>query len=396
MAKKRTLYRAVLMNIDYSKLQERYANMSEEQFSIIKREDLTEQARFYYDQEKMRRTPGWKYEEPIPPTPEMKTQALITLRRRRQSRFIIGTCCLLAIMVVLGLLRVFPTYLLLLGICAFSMNLKRGGHLVVWLRRFHKRERGGLRFRYFLSTACNGVGLPITIQDSSFRSSSLWAFAQFIPYYPVLILLVGVFVVGVVWGERYSDRSLLDALFLVYGVSVLLTIVLIWRRLGHKTLRASNARQWILNLVQNIRTGRGRYDDVVVVKCGDDFWRDTVSTALENADAVIVDVTEPSETIVWELQTALRRMRQECILLACAANTNTTNQLPTHVNLKLQSVIDEPTLNKMPRFFYPSSRGWLEWLKLMGLRFGNQSVKELGYAIIRCVSYSNHENMVRQ
>jgi hypothetical protein len=279
----------------------------------------------------------------------------------------------------------------MLLLISFKMDTKRGGHLVVWLRRFHTRKTGLFKFRRLLSLACNGIATPITIQDSTIRFSAEWATAQAVPYFPVLTILLSVFIFGPDWGDRYNvNQSLLTALLSVYALIVCVFILLIVRRLGHKTLKHSNARQWILALTQKIRRLKGRYDDVIVVKCGDDFWRDTVSVALENADALIIDVTDPTENIVWELETALGRMQPESIILACEVSPQAPHQLPADVSLKLQSAVDELRLDKMPQFFFtPSDLRYFHSPIMNG-----KQIQALGDILIRAISYSGHESEV--
>jgi hypothetical protein len=134
-------------------------------------------------------------------------------------------------------------------------------------------------------------GYRIAHYDSGFHVPLLLGMGagQAMPYFPFVVVMSVIPFWAKDHGLEYLDLNILNTLLGVYGVIVLLVVVVILRRLGHKTLNSSNARRWILALVQKVRRGRGRYDDVIVVKCGDDFWRDVVTTALDNAHAVIID-----------------------------------------------------------------------------------------------------------
>ena len=46
------------MKLDSAGLKERYSGMTGEEFTLIKREHLTEEAQLYYDQELQRRNPA--------------------------------------------------------------------------------------------------------------------------------------------------------------------------------------------------------------------------------------------------------------------------------------------------------------------------------------------------
>jgi hypothetical protein len=52
------------VKVDYNALAASYSTMSDEDFDVVKREDLTLPARVCYDQEKSRGHPGWHYKPP--------------------------------------------------------------------------------------------------------------------------------------------------------------------------------------------------------------------------------------------------------------------------------------------------------------------------------------------
>ena len=70
------------MKVDYSVLAGEYSAMTAEEFELVNREDLADEAKPYYDREKARRVPGWKYEEP---TTEAKVQVFPVLSRNLNS-----------------------------------------------------------------------------------------------------------------------------------------------------------------------------------------------------------------------------------------------------------------------------------------------------------------------
>ena len=56
-------------------------------------------------------------------------------------------------------------------IFVLASTFQKGDKLVLWLRRFHVRRPGGMKFDRLLQDSCRGLGFPLTVQDSTFRWS---------------------------------------------------------------------------------------------------------------------------------------------------------------------------------------------------------------------------------
>lgn len=355
------------MRVDYSQLAANYARMSDEEFSQVDRGDLAEQAKPYYDEEKKRRTPGWQYTEP---TPEDK--AITLARERKQS------------LRNAAIRSVFASLLLggLWGIKAGSLSSCGGKHVILWLRRFHIRTQYGFgpRFHRMLHQACKGLGIPMTVQDSAFRFSDSWALTRFFPWgfawINVLIALS-----GVGWILLWMSVDSVVVKVSVTAVSATVVGYLVYKgfsRMGYTRLKSSDARQKTMEFVENVRRGRGNYDGVIVFKCEDDFWRETVTLAVEQADAVVIDVTEISENLAWELKTVLERVPRQSILLVTAADETRggyPGELPSHISAELHHAIGEAAHN-IPVYFYPRKPGLFS------------KTEDLASALIQCLSHA--------
>lgn len=53
----------------------------------------------------------------------------------------------------------------------------------------------------------------------------------------------------------------------------------------------------------------------VVVRVADQFWQESVLELADRSAAVIVDVSVPSENLVWEIETLLPRLGERCVLV---------------------------------------------------------------------------------
>jgi hypothetical protein len=95
---------------------------------------------------------------------------------------------------------------------------------------------------------------------------------------------------------------------------------------------------------------------------------------------------------MWELQTALRIMRPENIILTCSVNNN-DKTMPVKVHEELELLLGKERLDKCQIFFYPASRTQLSqrngWLKLaqelsIAIAVGLAHTREVGEPFLHC------------
>jgi membrane protein implicated in regulation of membrane protease activity len=364
------------MRIDYSELTARYSAMSEVEFDLLKREDLVEEAKFYYDCEKKRRVPGWR----PPPRQELRFNELTLLRNRLKRRFIIILICIclcVAVSVVLSIINgqftgFIPGALIFAWL---SWTSQKTGCVVVWLRRFHRDQQKP--FQYFLEYGCRFLAVPVTIQDSSFRYSYSWSLVRLAPYMGLVALpAIALGALAFFLNDEIISISFAAGLTLaIMGiVLVIILAVVLSRRFSFLRLRQSNAQENTLQLLNKIRAGKGRYSGVAILSCENVFWRDVVTLCLQRADAIVIDVAEPSDNVLWEIKTALALTCPERILLACPY-ANASQQLPVAVSSLLQTAIGDVPLSRFPTFFYPPARSLRTSYEL-----ANALIKSMSYA----------------
>ena len=265
------------MTMDHSHLANKYSAMSDEEFELIIRADLADWAKPYYDREKTRRLPGWRYEAP---TPEAKLIELLQIQKRllrKQKHNVIARVILIlcgyafaifAIPADRSDIKIYLSALLILSIMtlvSYRIACKTGSP-ILWLRRFHKRQHHS--FQKILEEACVMVGVPITIQDSSFRFSMGMVQVRIgsVASFGVMVLLlagflpvgrIGVDLVGLIF-------------FGVIGLAALFS-----RKLGCTKLHQANAEEQTLQLLADVRGRKKSRGGVMILKCEDSFWRES-------------------------------------------------------------------------------------------------------------------------
>ena len=228
----------------------------------------------------------------------------------------------------------------------------RGDKLIVWLRRFHVKRPKGLPFSDLLVPACQGLGLPLTVQDRSFRSSD----AEVMPRFAPLLFLSSCWLTVMLYLKPVSDVGV--DLLIASVVTNLALIPLLWflgGRVGYHDLKPATATEQVLHLIHQIKQRSGRHgdDSVLIVRCQDSFWRGVVQTCLTHASAVVIDVTEVSENVIWELKTALQTMAPESILLVHGLGNGDRAGLPQQISEVLVSELGADGANRVQHFFYP-------------------------------------------
>ncbi|MBV8134196.1 MAG: hypothetical protein JO121_00945 [Deltaproteobacteria bacterium] len=114
-----------------------------------------------------------------------------------------------------------------------------------------------------------------------------------------------------------------------------------------------------LTLVEKAHRRRGPFLGVTILKCDDAFWQQVVAIAIEHSDAVIVDVTELTENVAWELRTCLEKKAPRAVVLAYAAEGTTapdTGALPAAVRAKLDAVVGLNRVAQCTVLLYPPAQ----------------------------------------
>jgi hypothetical protein len=262
---------------------------------------------------------------------------------------------------LLGSVSVTPTI-----IVASYVYLKysQGRHVVLWFRRFHTGMVRRTKFNRLLSGAVRGIGASVSIQDSSFRYS--YQMRGGLLLLLVVLIVPSLFVCGVfgilILLPLAEKLNLPDRVVgpVILGVTLVLFAVTIWavfryvRTRAYVPLRPDNWLPGLDKILLDIARRKGLRIGTVLVKCGDAFWQQAVERDLSKATAAIVDVTEMSENVFWELQTVLRHLPPAALILAFPADGQTPDALPDAIKSSLARFGDPGIFVECPLFGYPS------------------------------------------
>lgn len=196
--------------------------------------------------------------------------------------------------------------------------------LVLWLRRFHSRER--LPVRGMLAGRSGGLFDVVTLQDSTFTVSLVsamnrWGHFGFLLFIAWgMVLLVASVLASLVLGDYFGQVSeQWVSIGVVAGIACLVLSLLpakwLLTRFAALHLRTGEDLVRITRHAQQVRSGKRISTGVVVFRTDDAIWRGAVECALPLVDAVLVDVTAPSENIAWELERALAIQPKKVVLL---------------------------------------------------------------------------------
>jgi hypothetical protein len=202
-----------------------------------------------------------------------------------------------------------------LGVTAVVGGRYPTDRMVLWLRRFHRDQ--GFPFNVFLEDACRGVALPVTLQDSRVSSSTTAANARAAAVLPTLLMLAGLalmtnFLSGFPGEDDVASRVGLALAAAGGGLHLFRG-----RLFGAVRLQTARGRKRARDLLRRIQDGKSVPQALTVLSCPDDGWQAWVLALLAHADVVVLDVTELSGSLHWELEQVAREKRPEQLILAC-------------------------------------------------------------------------------
>jgi len=178
---------------------------------------------------------------------------------------------------------------------------------ILWLRRFHREHPPEFPVSQVMRRLCR-LGLPVvTLRDRSVAGGTPLAE----PLTPVFLIGGLVVTVWLLWIlEGQADRLNLEgpfALVIFGGLLALPVLIVPFFKLTQRALavirfsRHELKPQEIERLLHGVGKARAE-DDVVVLAAADENWQAIVRAALEETDFVMVDLSDPSPNLHWEVQ----------------------------------------------------------------------------------------------
>jgi hypothetical protein len=353
------------LNIDFSKLETAYREMSDAEFRRLHRKDLVAGARPFYDSERKRRG--------IPPPeivwPERPTTSDILREGQRDvPRAILRFFLIILPFFVVGYFL--PSAIGVLGIgfvLAYVLSTpSKPARLILWLRRFHSRQQRKLALHYLLAHACAGWGFVLTLRDSTFKRSfgisirqALKSVFGILFLTPILFFLIGFAVLPFYDGGQHNHGVL--SLILCLALGLALGIVSFLR---NKNVNLTGPKA-VTKAVKALRRFEGRGLDALsyvsesidILSCDESNWQDVVGACLTAASAVVIDVTEQTDNIFWELQAAFRFLPPESVVLVYGQPGSAGQLLPDYVSIHLSRYVRPADLRRASVCVYSTDRG---------------------------------------
>lgn len=203
------------------------------------------------------------------------------IRRRRVRLLYLRLGMAMAILVYFQVFRFHTPWLggaLIPLALVYLYRIDRGNAVVLWLRPFHQPRGRGTRFGRLLMLACRGLGVPITVQDSSFqrdRNMAMWKVAALPPF---LMYVISYAAVGIdqAIGRRWLSGNPVALIAVASAASLLITVWL-YRRVPAMPADSAAALARARALTEKIEQRRGWLGiGVLVIRCADSAWRDAV------------------------------------------------------------------------------------------------------------------------
>jgi len=245
-------------------------------------------------------------------------------------------------------------------------RMTRADKYAIWLRRFHRSEPTRLRFNMLLNRACPGLCVPVTVQDSVFKTSYYSSASRMLLFYPIAIILG---VLDLLLAQRMSDVlanlgvGIRLAGYLGQVVAVVPLGLLLWYavkkqmvRRGYVALTPDNAIEEVDVTLEKITQRKLGFRGVMVFKCPDEVWHQVVSLGISRASAVIIDVSDLTENVLWELRTSLEKHRPESVLLTFGVPKDAREELPRTARAELEKVVSSDSLSRLRVFYYPAEQ----------------------------------------
>ncbi len=236
--------------------------------------------------------------------------------------------------------------------------------ILIWFRRFRPDYGQKFRFHRALSEACSGLAYPVTIQDSSYDSNllgSFWRRGWFIIPLAMLAFIIGMIIIMLLSLMLLPDN--LSKAGWLAGTLILLVLILFlsfkaYKRLGYKSYIDKQTKDKLTHTLESIKAGQiNNIMGVDVIQCSDNVWQDLVTTALAKIDIAIIDISELTDNLAWEITQAFKHLPKERIVFVCDEESNRPDLIASLNQLLLTHDIEADSADiRNELFIYPSTQ----------------------------------------
>jgi len=245
------------------------------------------------------------------------------------------------------------------------------GTIVLWLRRFHAEPLQGLSFPIILGHACSGQALPVTLQDDAYTHCPVAGHFQAANSLATMLPTILPVTAGLLFFLWFSVRFLPSSVALHPATSLVMTgfvLVIIKavmrrraRRQGIAEVGHVDVNVELKALLEDLCKRKKRLPGLVgliVLKVPNESWQTAVATVLERSAAVVIDVTDLSDNLAWELSSALKMHPPERMVIAARMKAGASNRdCERAVRASIQQIVTSELAERFRIFLYPDALG---------------------------------------
>jgi hypothetical protein len=236
--------------------------------------------------------------------------------------------------------------ILQLTLPVLAAPIQRRPYLVLLMRKFRNRKGRFWQLAQSLETICRGMAVTMTVQDLSFKGACSPVTELHRRSATVGVTLACALALGAFGSDGWP------ATFIILGAFGAMGWYLDRGLLAHDLADTIPYDSFVSDLLLVINERRYRLVGTQVIKLHDDVWRAGVGHLLRHVHAAVIDVSEPSSNLEWEIRTAYASLPADSVILTWDVDRNpgwSTGELPIELGTWLRTVIDAQAFDRSIR-----------------------------------------------
>jgi hypothetical protein len=256
----------------------------------------------------------------------------------------------------------------------------------MWLRRFQSEGGGAFRTSRVIDRLSRHGVAALTLQDRDVQLSFEQRRNRLAPMFWVLFIPLALLIAYLVWqGWQTAQADIMDlppardlqsgigqffgALFALIAVALLFILALIFGVLGAMLLvmllaaiagpigaifaRHRDDFKALPRLLARIQRGKGRRG-AAIVRISDANWREAVTASLAAVDVAIIDLSNVSEHVAWEIGEAAKACGASGLVFICVDNDKGGGRLSEAARTAVRTALGRDPGRIV---YYPARRG---------------------------------------
>jgi hypothetical protein len=172
------------------------------------------------------------------------------------------------------------------------------------------------------------------------------------------------------WLDILSEKAILPLVIAAFLFSFSTVIVYLYTKrtslglAGTYSLGVDSTISQVDSILNRTLQRAYPYANSLIIDCPDEEWRGVVTFVIDRSSIVLIDVSELTDNLIWEIETSIIKKNLETLMITYGTKIGAAEQLPCATYEILERIVGRNELSRLRVFYYPEEHPPLGWKRI--------------------------------